>query len=146
MNNNTSLLITKRQMSWLPSAANLTAEGTSMRTAIFGLTSGDAELLGSSSVTFPGIVSVCEQTCRVALKLTTAQQYMPNLRLFDINEIAELLGRDLSWVRKLIYAGKLKTVAGSKRLVVSGGELERFVGTTAPYVPRHSPSKRKVAT
>jgi len=55
------------------------------------------------------------------------------------------LGRNQSWVRKLIYAGELKTIGGSKRLVVSQGELERFVGNTVPYVPRTGPTKRKRA-
>jgi hypothetical protein len=92
------------------------------------------------------IVPVCEQAFRGARKLTTAQWCMPNLRLFDVNEVAEMLGRNQSWVRKLIYAGELKTVGGSKRLVISEGELERFVGNTVPYVPRHGPSRRKGAT
>jgi hypothetical protein len=78
-------------------------------------------------------------------KLTTGQWCMPNLRLFDINQVAEKLGRNQSWVRKLIYAGELKTIGGSKRLVISEGELERFVGNTVPYAPRTGPSKRKRA-
>jgi hypothetical protein len=68
---------------------------------------------------------------------------MPNFKLLDVNAVAEKLGRHTSWVRELIYSGQLKTVGGSRRLVVSEGELERFVSNTVPYVPRRGPNKGK---
>jgi Helix-turn-helix domain len=68
---------------------------------------------------------------------------MPNFKLLDVNETAERLGRHPSWVRELIYSGQLKTVGGSRRLVVSEGELERFVSNTVAYVPRRGPNKGK---
>jgi hypothetical protein len=70
---------------------------------------------------------------------------MANLKLLDINEAAEMLGRTPGWVRRLIHEGVIKTVAASRRLVVTEGELERFVANTAPYVPRRGPYKRKAA-
>lgn len=71
---------------------------------------------------------------------------MANLKLLDINEAAEMLGRTPGWVRRLIHEGAIKVVGGSRRLVVTEGELERFVSTTAPYVPRRGRYKRKAVT
>jgi excisionase family DNA binding protein len=70
---------------------------------------------------------------------------MTNLKLLDITEAAELLGRTPGWVRRLIHEGAIKTVSGSRRLVVTESELERFVAVTAPYVPRRGRYKRKAA-
>jgi hypothetical protein len=70
---------------------------------------------------------------------------MPNLKLLDINEAAEILGRKASWVRRLIHSGAIKTVGGSRRLVVTEGELERFVSNTTPWVPRRGRYQKKVA-
>ena len=51
-----------------------------------------------------------------------------NFRLFDINEVAEMLGRNQSWVRKVIYAGVLKTVGGSSPHIASFSGFEHFSG------------------
>jgi Helix-turn-helix domain len=63
-----------------------------------------------------------------------------NFKLLTIGDAAERLGRTHSWVRKQIYAGMLKTVGGSKRLVVTEAELERFCSNTVTYTPRYNPN------
>jgi hypothetical protein len=68
--------------------------------------------------------------------------FVPNFKFLDVNEVAEM-GRNPSWVLELIYSGQLKTVGGSRRLVVSEGELERFVSNTVAYIPRRGPNKGK---
>jgi Helix-turn-helix domain len=71
---------------------------------------------------------------------------MPKFKLLDVNEAAEQLGRHPSWVRELIYSGQVKTVGDSRRLVISEGELERFVSNTVPDVARRGPNKGKKGT
>jgi hypothetical protein len=63
-----------------------------------------------------------------------------NFKLLTVEDAAERLGRTHSWVRKQIYAGMLRTVGGSKRLVVTEAELERFCSNTVTYTPRDTPN------
>jgi Helix-turn-helix domain len=63
-------------------------------------------------------------------------------RLYNINGAADQMGQHHSFVRRLIRKGVLKPVAGLRRLMISEVELQRFLTTTEPYVPRHRPGKK----
>jgi hypothetical protein len=63
-------------------------------------------------------------------------------RIFNLNEVADQMGRHKSFPRRLVRLGLLKPVAGLRRIMVSEVELQRFLTTTEPYIPRHKPGKK----
>jgi hypothetical protein len=63
-------------------------------------------------------------------------------RIFDLNEVADQMGRNQSFVRRAVRSGLIRPVAGLRRLMISEMELQRFLSTTEPYTPRHRPGKR----
>jgi hypothetical protein len=77
-------------------------------------------------------------------ELTTAIKYMQeSCRIFDLNEVADRMGKNQSYARRLVYSGALRPIAGSRRLMISETELQRFISTTEPYKPRRGPNKGK---
>lgn len=77
-------------------------------------------------------------------ELTATTMYMEkSCRVFDLNEVADRMGKHQSFARRLVYSGALRPLAGSRRIVISETELQRFLSTTEPYKPRRGPNKEK---
>jgi Helix-turn-helix domain len=63
-----------------------------------------------------------------------------NQRAYTIAQAAQILGVHKVNVYRRIYEGKIKTLSGFPRLMISAVELDRFLDRSEVYVPR----KRKV--
>ena len=88
-------------------------------------------------------ISALIQANTAGSELTLLPIYMQKTnRIFALNEAADQMGRNESFVRRAVRAGLIRPVAGLRRLMISETELQRFLTTTEPYTPRHRPGKK----
>jgi excisionase family DNA binding protein len=62
-------------------------------------------------------------------------------RAYTIAQAAQILGVHKVNVYRRIYEGKIKTLSGFPRLMISATELDRFLDRSEVYVPRKRKTK-----
>ena len=71
------------------------------------------------------------------MKITTiSESGLPDLRAYTIAQAAKMLGVHKVSVYRRIYEGKLKVLSGFGRLMISEGELEKFLNKVEIHTPR----------
>jgi len=53
---------------------------------------------------------------------------------WSYDEVARMLGKHRSWVYRKVAAGKIRPVTGYGTAMISAGELQRVLGTSAATV------------
>jgi Helix-turn-helix domain len=76
------------------------------------------------------------------MKNTATLDACSGQRAYTIAQAAQILGVHKVNVYRRIYEGKLKTLSGFPRLMISAIELDRFLDRSEVYVPRKR--KRKI--
>jgi excisionase family DNA binding protein len=62
-------------------------------------------------------------------------------RAYTITQAAQILGVHKVNVYRRIYEGKIRTLSGFPRLMISAVELDRFLDRSEVYIPRKRKTK-----
>jgi hypothetical protein len=58
---------------------------------------------------------------------------------FSPREAGAIIGKSATYIYRQFYAGRLKPISDSGRLMISRGELDRFLNRGAEYDPKPKP-------